>query len=418
MSYKKHHRKTLQKNTMNKLINSKSFIIIFLLSFTNISWALPNHPQPIAGKCKSAFAKKSNNTTYSDSQKQTILEEAGFSISEITMLTRGTISDKTNPIQNIILRRKKIVTLDIPQKDSVESDLKERGYSSVYTKGMDVIQELMAVAKQLRAKKIHPYRDHVPYLGDKLREYTAFMELGVKNSKQQAQFDSLKKYVEIIIQEEGVTYAKWLIISLKLPDILSEYNSYIDTDKLMELFPKIITMPTILGLIGLIPINTMRSEGVEPIALVNGPTFVDGKKLEPASVSRHDDSHIYFSDKVVKSFYIKWIKRRDSVPVKKGQNVELAYHILTHETFSNSSEGAKRTAFTEHTLEKIEDHLRHGLHELYRSSESVEAIKEMIDFSGPYNPKKHPNVQLVVDDFMEVFNDIQRKSLTRFLSGR
>lgn len=135
--------------------------------------------------------------------------------------------------------------------------------------------------------------------------------------------------------------------------------------------------------------------------------------MEPAGVSRHDGEHIWASDGAVKWFYDEWDKRRDTVSVKKGQNVELAYYILTHQTYSNTVEGAKRTTFTDHPPETIKQRIEHGIHLLYREAESseepaIESLKEVIDLSGPYYPKNHPNIRVVVDDFMEVFNEIQK----------
>ena len=73
--------------------------------------------------------------------------------------------------------------LEIPPGTLTESYLRVRGYSPIYTRGMEEIEELIAVGKQLR--KVNPYETHVPYLGRKLREYIVFMETGITNSRQQ-----------------------------------------------------------------------------------------------------------------------------------------------------------------------------------------------------------------------------------------
>ena len=217
--------------------------------------------------------------------RQKILKEAGFSSAKLDQLGRKTI-----------LRGKETAALNIPPRVLVENHLKERGYNSAYTRGMDEIQELMVVGEQLRKQKVDPYRTHVPYLGNKLREYIAFMKSGIKSATQQEQFDLLKKYVELIIQEEGVTYVQWLEISLWLPDILSSPRTFsINTDNLVEHFPKQIAMPTTVGIIGFIPLNIMRSNGFNPFGLVNRPTWIDGGEMEPAGVSRHDGEHIWAS---------------------------------------------------------------------------------------------------------------------------
>ena len=351
-----------------------------------------------------AYRYKHNVVPIQYFTRQKILKEAGFSEAELDQLGWKTI----------LIRGKRTVTLEMPQRVSIENRLKARGYSSAYTRGMDEIQELMVVGEQLRKQKVDPYRTHIPYLGNKLRKYIAFMELGVENATQKEHFDLLKKYVELIIQEESFTYAQWLEISLWLPDILSSPRTFpINTDNLVEHFPKQIAIPTTVGIIGFIPLNIMRSNRFNPFGLVNKPTWVDGGEIEPAGVSRHDGEHIWASDGAVKWFYDKWDKRRDTVSVKQGQNVELAYYILTHQTYSNPVEGAKRTTFPDHPPETIKEHIKHGIHVLYReagaSEESaIENLKGMIDLSGSYYPKNHPNIQAVVNDFMEVFNEIQK----------
>lgn len=182
--------------------------------------------------------------------RQKILEDAGFSSAELDQLGRKTI----------LIRGKGTVTLEVPQRVSIENRLKARGYNSAYTRGMDEIQELMVVGELLRKRKVDPYRTHIPYLGNKLREYITFMELGIENATQQEHFDLLKKYVELIIQEESFTYAQWLEISLWLPDILSSpRTSSINTDNLVKHFPEQIAIPTTVGIIGFIPLNIMRS---------------------------------------------------------------------------------------------------------------------------------------------------------------
>ena len=91
------------------------------------------------------------------------------------------------------MRGRRTIALEIPKRASIEAYLRMRGYLPAYIRGMDEIEELIAVGNQLREKEVNPYEDHIPYLARKLREYIAHMEIGIRNSTQEEQFDSFKR---------------------------------------------------------------------------------------------------------------------------------------------------------------------------------------------------------------------------------
>lgn len=319
--------------------------------------------------------------------KQKILKEAGFSEKEMDLLGRKTV-----------LRGSETVSVEIPQRTSEEARLRAKGYNSAYTRGMDEIQELIAVGKQLLEQNINPYTTHVPYFAKKLREYIAYMEKGIRYSTQREEFDLLKQYVEILIKEEGVTYEQFIMVSLRLPSILSTRNPDLTNNTAQELvnnFPETFAFPTTVGKIGTISLNTIRSEKIEPIGLVNKRTDYDGAgEREPVFFSYHDIEHIKINrDGTHKGFYDKIKEKRENWPVEKGKNIELAYYILTHET----------PRFRYKTFVDDPQHPQ-SIASFLRYKETDDAIsKEVIDLSTDPDKK----IQAVVDNFRQAFDEIQ-----------
>lgn len=320
--------------------------------------------------------------------KQKILEEAGFSKKELDLLGRKTV-----------LRGSETVSIEIPQRTSEEARLKAKGYNSAYTRGMDEILELIAVGKQLLKQNINPYTTHVPYFAKKLREYIAYMEKGISNPTQREEFDLLKQYVELLIKEEGVTYEQFIMVSLRLPNMLSTRNPNLINNTAQELvydFPETFAFPTTVGILGIIALNTIRSENFESIGLVNRQTAYDGaEKGEPVFLSYHDIIHIKANkDGTHKGFYDKIKEKREHWPVEKGKNVELAYHILTHETPTIRS-----NAFVDDP--KLSQYVEFTLRYIKRDVIS----KEVIDLSTDRDQK----VQAVLDDLEQAFNEIRNE---------
>ena len=320
--------------------------------------------------------------------KQKILKKAGFSEKELDLLGRKTV-----------LRGSETVFVEIPQKTTEEARLRAKGYNSAYTRGMDEMLELIAVGKQLREQIINPYETHVPYFAQKLKEYIAYMEKGISNPTQREEFDLLKQYVELLIKEEGVTYEQFIMVSLRLPSILSTRNPDLTNDYAQELvddFPKTFAFPTAVGNIGITALNTIRSEYFEPIGLVNKRTTYDKREAEPVFFSYHDIAHIRSNQGGThKDFYDKIKEKREHWPVEKGKNVDLAYHILTHE-IPNSLRGDKTFVDEPKQLQTIKSFLRNR-------AEHEDISKEVIDLSK--NPDK--KIQTVVDDFRQAFDAIQ-----------
>lgn len=326
--------------------------------------------------------------------KQKILEEAGFSEKEMDQLGR-----------KATLRGRKTIALEAPQRTSIETELTAQGYDPDNIKGIDEIEELMAVGKQLldlKWDRIDIYTAHIPYLAQKLREYIAYMETAAGNSTQRKSFEQLKEYVEILIAEKGVSYDKWLAVSLRLADILSEvsYPIHVMVRDLLWIFPNRIVMPTIAGVVGIMALNGTRSEKVESIALVKQDTLVDGNELTPISVVYHDKTHILHNAGTDKSFYDELKKLRGKLPVKIIQNAETAYHNLTHES---SNKIKFNNDFLEITVKTLRFELISNFFRFqYIHNKQEEAFKTIAQ------EELKQKAQVIIDDFMYVFNKINQ----------
>ena len=325
--------------------------------------------------------------------KQKILREAGFSEREMDQLGR-----------KLTLRGRKTIVLEIPQIASIEAALRAQGYEPDHIKGMDETKELMVAGKQLLDKldETDIYTAHIPYLAQKLKQYIAYMEKGISNSTQRERFERLKEYVEILIEEEGVTYDKYLAVSLRSAHILLEGDIPISFQSLLRLFPKRIVMPTIAGLIGYMSLSETRSEKVESIALVRKNKFVDGVEMTPTGVIYHDMAHILDSDRTDKIFYNGLKKLRGKLPAKIIQNAVLAYHLLTHES-------SAKVTFTNKLLEITVHNLRFELLSNFfptTSKKSKEEREEKVDFEV-WKQK----AQVIIDDFIYVFHEINQRTV-------
>ena len=161
-------------------------------------------------------------------------------------------------------------------------------------------------------------------------------------------------------------------------------------------------MPTTVGIVGFIPLNSMRNERIEPIGLVNKSVFVDGIWMEPIKVAFHDLEHVDINDGTDKHFYDEWKKRRNSVSVERGQNVELAYHLVTHESFVDIMSvlsGSKQSTTFNVVQEGVKTSINDEIIRLISRIQDKRELREIIDLSG--NPPS------VADDFIQVFNKIQ-----------
>lgn len=331
--------------------------------------------------------------------KQNILKEAGFSEEEI----KGLGLKK-------VLRGNGSIELKIPQRTQEEARLKDKGFNTAYTRGMDEWNEWIAVAEQLREKKINAYATHIPYLAKKLREYMAYMEKGIQTPEQREQFELLRAYIELIIKERGVTYLQFLAVSLRMPDILSNEERPGGSHPFVvqiraAAFPQEIAIPTTIGELGFIPFNKGEGLGIVPIALVTGDRIVDGITRNPISVSYHDEDHMETKGGTEKRFHEELMRRKEHLPFEQRRNIELAYHILTFEiiyeegTFLNNRK-------------EMEESIKTGLHNLIREDEqNPRGLRGVIDLSG----YSDPYIQVVIDDFKRIFTEIQKREDSQLL---
>ena len=151
-----------------------------------------------------------------------------------------------------------------------------------------------------------------------------------------------------------------------------------------------------MGELGLISLNRTVSKKIEPVALVTRGKMIDGTFREPFGVSHHDIVHIK-TGRGEEQFYDRLEKKRENLSVEEGKNVELAYHLLTHET-------SRKTTLIDSSENIIENDIRKGLLDLIRfASQDSRGLRGVINLTGPSDPQ----IQVIIGDFMKIFREIR-----------
>ena len=97
-------------------------------------------------------------------------DQLNFSEKEIEILSQREIKPEFT----------ETVKINIPKNNQEEKALKAQGFNAAYRRGMDEVNEWIAVRKQLVRLKADPYLTHVDYFAKKMREqisYTWILEL-------------------------------------------------------------------------------------------------------------------------------------------------------------------------------------------------------------------------------------------------
>ncbi len=241
-----------------------------------------------------------------------------------------------------IERRISEAELTIPEKTNEEKKLKAQGFSEIFTRGVDEVNETIAIREQLRKMTVHPYTVHFNYFGEKMREHIDFMEKGAVHPGQIRRLTLLREPMEAAIREKTVTYEKWIWFNVMLAEIISDSPLLGGqlVKRLISYFPSVILMPTISGVVGLIAIN----KGIEADAYVLGlsnkqSTNYDAIRGNPLDIFSHDLDH---TKRIVESkrshFYenvhkkISLVRKQvDDLPTKERKSVELSYWLIMHE---------------------------------------------------------------------------------------
>ena len=250
--------------------------------------------------------------------------------------------------------------LKLPLPTNKEAELKAQGYGPAYRKGMDDVNEWVAVRRQLQELRANPYTTHIEYFADKIEAHISFASkgLGSSISKSQAQaLAELQTSAERAIKEERVTYKWWLEFNDQLSFILSnrDYHSRLShegrlnfkekekkIEQMISFFPLWIMVPTLKGELGIITLNRSLNEGVFPIGLISKETKVHDMTLDSAFFLAHDIAHVEFSLKLNTNQYSvghrlrhkKMLELMEALPSNKRKWAELVYFNAIHELFS------------------------------------------------------------------------------------
>ena len=284
------------------------------------------------------------------------------------------------------------VKIETPERTQEERELNAQGFNAAYRRGIDEINEWIAVREQLVKSKVDPHLTHVDYFAKKMEEHIAFIEEGVTTSSQVRNLDHLKKYAKELIDKKQVTYYRWLKFSLSLSKILSVDNLDYYNEGLFEInhkivkgFPKDMAIPTITGKMGIIAINKGGAQGIYPLGLKNTEDSLD--------FFWHDIFH-FEPDRSSASIYTRLMEHTKRLPLKKRKNIELAYFVLTHE-----GDHSVRISKPKEVLSKIEEQI-----DMVLRSDNEE-LRGLIDLSQDRDKK----ARTLIDDFLGVYHLIQRE---------
>lgn len=292
----------------------------------------------------------------------------------------------SRPIQNRLIEGE----LKIPQRIREERTLKEQGFNSEYIRGIDEMNEMIAVAQRLRELEVNPYTTHIDYFANKIKERIRFMKDGAVDFRQRRRLELLRGYGETAIKEQSVTYEKWIQFNGLLAAALSGGVIKVGAslESIIRQFPGIILLPTTKGIVGFITI----SEGIEADIYILGlsnkqENKYDGVFGDSLNLFNHDLFHIRkildAKNRTDYAFYEKMRKVREQIknlsPEKRKQ-MEFIYWFLVYE---------KPETLPSYPL-MIKSHLLDEMPSLYirDGREGVEEVPKM------------------VDDFMEVYSSI------------
>ena len=212
-------------------------------------------------------------------------------------------------------------------------------------------------------------------------------------------------------QEKRVTYKWWLEFNRDLSLLASSLgielrDNFLDTAFIYQ-FPLSIVFPTITGELGVMALNRAFPQGIYPVGLVNEPKTVDGQTgVSPYGFLRHDLDHIEGADmrdqsynsEAYRQFHNRLMKVKESLPLEKRKNIEIAYSALIHEDRIT-------LLFIEDPSEKIRNFIYNSLKQ---QQEQNFNFKGLID---DWNDKEKLTQQLeiIAEDFRNIFSQIKNE---------
>ena len=336
--------------------------------------------------------------------------------------------------------------LKIPSQTHEEQKLKNQGYSPGYIRGLDEVNEWLAVRKQLIELKVNPHETHVDYFADKMKKQIEYIRKAIINEDPPngplllKMLESLENQANLIIQETNFTYIQWLKISRALTTLLttdtSSFNEeFIDeeeeeTDRLdfysdifsgdwmdeynlslknaLYFFPADIFIPTALGKLGIIALNKASSQGVQALGLSTTIQSVDGEEMDPHEFLIHDITHAedwanlnnIYSGKTHRKFYEELTTRIQNLSMKQRKNIEFAYFILTHEKVGDWQ-------FVESSPEEIKKHLIDEIRENWINR----GLAQELGLISENLTEQPQQTEKIAKDFTEIFSQIKASGI-------
>ena len=318
--------------------------------------------------------------------------------------------------------------IKLPAPTQQEKTLQEQGFGPAWTKGLDKLNEWVAVRKQLQDLKVHPRTTHIPYFSDQIELHLTFAReaLGTTFSKQQKKaLVNLMKEARKTISKEKVTYDWWLSFNLQLSYLLSpltskdkdyDVGSYLKTKSPFNVgietipitqFPLQMAVPTIKGELGIITFNRAQSEGIYPLGLISRSKEVDGEDMTPIKFIDHDIGHMDSNLSEVMEHHSshyrlkhkKMLGLMENLPTEKRKQAELVYFVLTHE--QDRVEGTKNILFTDQSRQEILDEMAR----LFNYALTVAISLEMAGLGKEYSDLKSEvgQIQYIKEHIIEPF---------------
>ena len=241
-------------------------------------------------------------------------------------------------------------SLNIPERNNKEQELRMQGYSSAYARGISEEEEWVEVAKQLRELKPNPYKTHIDYLRGKIKAPIEHIRKGITNSREEEALKELERQAKL--KKNAVTYEWWVKFNFYLSEVLyaEDFSFQIKSEDMQQIqelinqFPFNILMPTKKGLLGVMLINKTYPRGILPVGLLNEKKDVDDfKELTPRGNYLHDIGHAEnfltrvrntYSGLAYERFHDKLTDKKKNLSPEKRREIELGYFMMGHESFS------------------------------------------------------------------------------------
>ena len=245
--------------------------------------------------------------------------------------------------------------IKLPPPTREEAKLKEKGFGPSWTKGLDKLNEWVAVRKQLQELRANPRTTHIPYFADQISAHLDFAKKGLGASISQQKEIGLANLVRTAkraILEEKVTYEWWLKFNYQISSVLSDPSAFFSSQtsspvqaSLISHFPLQMAVPTTYGEVGIITLNRAQSEGIHPLGLINQTKKVDSQLHTPPDFISHDIVHMrlglqlnswrYSLGHILK--HKEMLELIENGSTEKSKQAELVYFSLTHESMGRGA---------------------------------------------------------------------------------